>query len=438
MSKLNLSDFYKINKVSEVTDLDKKTLTLLYEPFIGHVSLSLYLTLLELSPLGENKEHQLSFLAKQVDITINDLDLAFKRLDATGLIRRYVQKDDEYNHYRIDLYAPLDPHNFFDDYLFTTLLRKYVGDEQFLELQSLFTLSTAANGENEITKSFLDVYGASINEDDYIEQLPNFSSGRKSAELEFSFDIEKFQNYLQKKYHISKDSLDAKQLNKIQRIATLHHFNEQKMASEVSHIYDPNAHKGTNIDFPTLIDNLRTQHLFDKLHKNTGKTKIFPKILKGDSNNVELSNMMETMDPVDFLCSLLNVDELPKVNANLIENLSTKYYLSNAAINALLFWVSINNNGNIYSNYVEAFAIPIKSADLYHASDVLDFLIKNKEEMDERKIEDMNKKRYANNRLQNSQKKPQVSEELEENDDDEEIDLDELKRQLKATGKNKK
>ena len=110
MEKLNLNDRFEVRLVSEITDLDKKTLTLLYQPLIGHVSLALYLTLIELAKT--NKENDILFLSKQLDVTLNDLLIAFSRLEALGLIRRFIEKEKLFNVYYLDVYAPKDPSGF--------------------------------------------------------------------------------------------------------------------------------------------------------------------------------------------------------------------------------------------------------------------------------------------------------------------------------------
>ena len=429
MSKLNLSDFYKINKVSEVTDLDKKTLTLLYEPFIGHVSLSLYLTLLELSPISKNKEHTLEFLVNQLDVTLQDLELAFYRLDATGLIRRYKEKINNKTIYTLNLYAPLEPSKFFNDYLFVTLLKKYVGEDQYNELVSLFMLDEENVDAEEVTMSFVDVYHPAINDEDYVAKMVNFSSGRKTSKLELNFDVNRFLEKLEKNYQINKDKLSDFELNKIERLAALYQISEDNMAKEVSHVFNTNNENGNNIDFDSLISNLQVYNLVGTLKRP--KRKGTPKILKGTSNNVALINTMETTLPVEFLCNLLNVDELPKVNAVLINNLALKYNLTNGAINALIFWVIMNNNGNIINNYVESFATPLKANNLDTAVDVLDFLESNRDEINARKKNEKKMKHHDDKRTENAKKTPQNHDKLE-NNDDEDFDLEDLKRRLKG------
>ena len=61
MQKLNGNDIYEARVVSLINDIDIKTLTLLYQPFIGHLSVALFLTLKETSLLNQANREKLNF-----------------------------------------------------------------------------------------------------------------------------------------------------------------------------------------------------------------------------------------------------------------------------------------------------------------------------------------------------------------------------------------
>ena len=144
------------------------------------------------------------------------------------------------------------------------------------------------------------------------------------------------------------------------------------MAEQVSHVLDPRGKAGNNIDFDALKENLEAENIFKEYL--VPKKKSEPQILKGETNNIVLMNIMETDEPQRFLCRLLNIAELPRANKRLIDNLALKYNFNNAVINALIFWVLKNNEGNLVTNYVESFAIPLKANSFTKAVDVLDYL----------------------------------------------------------------
>ncbi len=420
MEKLNLNDRYEVRLVSEITDLDKKTLTLLYQPLIGHVSLALYLTLVELGKTS--KENDILFLSKQLDVTLNDLLIAFSRLEALGLIRRFVEKEKLFNVYYLDVYAPKDPNGFFNDIIFVSLLKKYVGNDHFEELVNAFKLEQSAKKGKEVSASITDVFHPSLDDVNFKEQMVNFSTGRKTSNLEISFNQNKFLTILNEKYGISKEMLNKTQVNKISRLATLHHFDEKRMAEQVSHVLDPRAKAGNNIDFDALKENLEAENIFNEYL--VPKKKSEPQILKGETNNIVLMNIMETDEPQRFLCRLLNIAELPRANKRLIDNLALKYNFNNAVINALIFWVLKNNEGSLVTNYVESFAIPLKANNFTKAVDVLDYL-----DSQLLKINDSKKRDVT---LETSLDKENVEQEekKEEKSGEVNVDLEELRRKL--------
>ena len=90
-SLLPLDNFYVVNKTI-LDDQDRLTLTLLYQPIIGSIAVSLYLTLW--SFLDKNKITSTSNthndLVVSMQLKLEDIKEAKDKLEAIGLIKTYL------------------------------------------------------------------------------------------------------------------------------------------------------------------------------------------------------------------------------------------------------------------------------------------------------------------------------------------------------------
>ena len=105
-SLLPLDNFVVINKTI-LENQDRLILTLLYQPIIGSISISLYLTLW--SFLDRNKVNSLNNthndLVISMQLKLDDIKEAKDKLEAIGLIKTYLKKG-EVNNYIYELYGP--------------------------------------------------------------------------------------------------------------------------------------------------------------------------------------------------------------------------------------------------------------------------------------------------------------------------------------------
>jgi replication initiation and membrane attachment protein len=414
MQKLNGNDIYEARVVSLINDIDIKTLTLLYQPFIGHLSVALFLTLKETSLLNQAKPRKVEFLTKQLDASLLDLAIAFSRLEAVGLVKTRQIKEKRYNYYFYELYAPFEPKAFFEDVIFSKLLVQYVGSETYTELSRAFMVDASFSEGEDITSTFTEVFNPTLELGDL--NIKHFSSGRKTKDIAISFNTDRFLTILKDKYLISESSLDEKEISHIERLATFYHFDEELLASQVSIAFEPSKGKGEKVDLSKLSFNLKTLVEYPNVSKKHRQSKSSQ--LKGDSLNTQLINLMETLSPPRFLSAQMNNHEIPRSDAILLENLAIKTGLTNGAINALVFWVLVNNNQQLASNYVEKIAGSIKRLELESAADVLDYLEESKKE--------------AKKNTKVSKKPSKAKEELDEVSDE---DMDALIKRMEKLNK---
>ena len=158
-SLLPLDNFYVVNKTI-LDDQDRLTLTLLYQPIIGSIAVSLYLTLW--SFLDKNKITSTSNthndLVVSMQLKLEDIKEAKDKLEAIGLIKTYLKKGDV-NNYVYELYGPLSAFEFINNPILNTALYNNINKKEYKRIIDLFSMPKIdLKGYQDISCSFNDVY----------------------------------------------------------------------------------------------------------------------------------------------------------------------------------------------------------------------------------------------------------------------------------------
>ena len=156
---LPLDNFVVINKTI-LNSQDRLTLTLLYQPIVGSIAVSLYLTLW--SFLDRNKFNSLgnthNDLAISMQLKLDDIKEAKDKLEAIGLIKTYLKKG-EVNSYIYELYGPLSAYEFFNNPILDTALYNNLNKKEYKRIVDSFSLPKVdLKGYQDISSSFKDVY----------------------------------------------------------------------------------------------------------------------------------------------------------------------------------------------------------------------------------------------------------------------------------------
>ena len=130
------ADIYTVINQSVLTEVDKQVLISLYEPIIGSTAVSLFLTLWQDLEKGElisrdlNHHHLMVTLKKP----LNDIEVARHALEAVGLLKTYLKKNENNNEY----YSPLSAYEFFNHPVLSTLLLNNVGEMEYKYLNEYY------------------------------------------------------------------------------------------------------------------------------------------------------------------------------------------------------------------------------------------------------------------------------------------------------------
>ena len=367
---LPLDNFVVINKTI-LNSQDRLTLTLLYQPIVGSIAVSLYLTLW--SFLDRNKFNSLgnthNDLAISMQLKLDDIKEAKDKLEAIGLIKTYLKKG-EINSYIYELYGPLSAYEFFNNPILDTALYNNLNKKEYKRIVDSFSLPKVdLKGYQDISSSFKDVYNFVSTE----KAGNNNIKRAKHLDLSFEPNI----NFNEVLSLIPEELLNIRSISK----------DTKELIYELAFIYDlendaiseiiKNSLVDRKIDINLLKENCRSFYKFE--HKGKIPKIVYqnqPQYLRqGQVNNTKKSkliNQFETTSPYEFL-SLKQDSKPTEKDMEIIEYLMIEQKLNPGVVNVLLDYVLKINNNKLVRKFVEQIAVQWKRSKIETVSDAIDF-----------------------------------------------------------------
>jgi replication initiation and membrane attachment protein len=155
-------DRFAVRTSNHITDIDRLTLTLLYQPLTGAMAHSLYITML--SQLehdqywsNEQTHRQLMLL---LGVSLEVIYEERKKLEGIGLLKTFKCKDESGGAtYLYELQAPMTPKQFFENDVLSVYLFNRLGKTHYRQLRDRFTLDKLDHEQyQEMTYAFDEVY----------------------------------------------------------------------------------------------------------------------------------------------------------------------------------------------------------------------------------------------------------------------------------------
>ena len=174
MEVLHTNDLFKVKLASFLTDFDRKVLSELYQPMIGYSALGLFMTLwskYERKAAIDFVQHTILFDTMQINL--KDFLEAKNKLEAVGLLRTFLNKENDIKKYVYVLYSPKSPKDFFDDVLFSGTLTKMIGEKQATAIARTFESKNRKEPDDfkEISASFVEVFNPIFNDECFANKL---------------------------------------------------------------------------------------------------------------------------------------------------------------------------------------------------------------------------------------------------------------------------
>ncbi len=355
--KLLPADTYIVVNKTILSLEDRKKITMLYQPIIGHTAVSLYLTLIDDLEKREFMSSELTHhhLMSTMQLKLNDIVIAREKLEAIGLLKTYV-KEENVNNFVYVLYSPLAVSDFFSHPVLSVVLYNNLGKKEFDKLISYFKVPKLnLKDYTDITASFSSIFSVSsgntvIENDNIIKK--NIGSIKMDEKVDFSLLISSIPKNL-----VNEKCFNDEVKNLINSLAFTYNIDDLNMQGLVRN----NINEKGLIDKEGLIQAARDFYEFD----NAGKlpTLIYskqPGYLKspqGDtSNRAKMIYIFENVTPYDYLRSKYKTGEPTLRELQIIEDLMVKQKMKPGVVNVLISYVLKVNNNKFTRSYVETIA----------------------------------------------------------------------------------
>lgn len=355
--KLLPADTYIVVNKTILSLEDRKKITMLYQPIIGHTAVSLYLTLIDDLEKREfmSEEQTHHHLVSTMQLKLNDIIIAREKLEAVGLLKTYV-KEENVNNFIYVLYSPLAVSDFFTHPVLSVVLYNNLGKKEFDKLINYFKVPKINLKEyKEITASFSSVFNTIsgnviIDNDNVVKK--NIGTIKMDEKIDFSLLISSIPKKL-----LNEKCFDDEMKNLINSLAFTYNIDDLHMQGFVR---DSLNEKGL-IDKDELIKAARNYYEFD----NAGKlpTLIYskqPDYLKspiGDtSKRAKMIYTFENVTPLDYFRSKYKVGEPTLKELQIIEDLMVNQKMKPGVVNVLISYVLKVNNNKFTKGYVDSVA----------------------------------------------------------------------------------
>ena len=370
------ADTYIVYNKTILNDFDKKILISFYEPIVGYLPISLYLSLWnDLDNLEISREythhHLMSILRSKLDL----IREARSSLEAVGLLKTYIHKD--LKKYVYELYSPLTPSEFFNHPILNVVLYNNVGSTEYERLKSNYQKKKIdLKDYKDISKMIDEVYTSS-------SDIPTFTAidrtiGNISCDNQVDFDFIMSS--------IPKGIINDKALNKktrelINELAFLYKMNSLKMTEVIRSVLNEYG----MIDKNNLRIACRKVYEFNHNSLPTLVYRSQPEYLKSpkgdDTPKGKIIQIFENINPVDYLRIKNKGSKPTNSEMKIIEQLIIDMEMKPAVVNVLLDYVLRKNNNKLNKGYIETIAGQWKRANLKTAEEAMKFAEKENKRM---------------------------------------------------------
>ncbi len=364
------ADKYMVINKTTLSELDRKNLVNLYEPIIGSVAVSLYLTLWrDLDRFNivsiEYTHHHLMTILKT---SLEDIKKARIALEGVGLIRTYYEKGEP-NNYVYELYSPLNAKEFFANPIFSVVLYNNVGSYEYDLLKKEYqVMKFDLKNFEEITTKFDEAYTSSS--DFYTFEAIGRTTLPLNMQDQVDFDL--LISSLPKGL-INEKAFNRKVKELINQLALIYDIDTLKMVE----ILRMTLNEKGFIDKEAL--RLQTRKYYQYNHQGKLPTIIYrtqPSYLKTPSGDTSkrgrIIEVFENTSPYDFLVSKHKGANPTSRDLRILEELLIDVELPPAVTNVLIDYVLKKNNNKLNQAFIETIAGQWKRLGIKTAKEAMD------------------------------------------------------------------
>lgn len=351
------ADTYIVVNKTIINDSDKKMVSMLYQPIIGHTAVSLYFTLCDDLLKKEIMSDELTHhhLMATMQLKLEDIVIAREKLEAVGLIKTYLKKD-HVNNYVYVLYSPLTANEFFSHPVLNIVLYNNLGKKEYDKIVNCYKIPKVSFKDYEdITKEFNKVF-TSTSGNIFIENDNIVEKTKGDIIINNNIDFNMLISSLPKSM-INDKCFNEEIKNLIESLSYIYNIDNLNMQILVRN----NINEKGLIDKTEFRKSCRNFYQFEQGGKLPtliySKQPEYLKTPEGDtSNRAKQIYTFENITPYDYLKSKYKTGEPSIRELQIIEDLMVNLKMKPGVINVLISYVLKVNNQKFTRNYVETVA----------------------------------------------------------------------------------
>lgn len=360
-------DQYIVSVDGELNQGDSKVLTFLYQPLIGPVCISLYMTLRNQIELGKLRSEPTShyYIMNLLDLNLPEIYSARQKLEAIGLMETFVKKDDDLRLFLYVLKPPLSPRQFFSDGLLNIYLYQKIGKEYYQRLKHGFAdEAIPQDGFENVTKAFQDVFATShypFHEDLTIRdselKLPSKQGATPVSVAPDTFDFDLLMAGIHESM-VPPEAITPEVKDVILKLAFLYEIDPIQMKN----ILYRSVNENNEIDLEVLRKNARDWYTIEhysslpKLVDRVQSPLYQSEITVPKTQEERLIRYLETVSPRQVLADLSDGSEPVESDLKLIEDIMIRLKLTPGVVNVLIQYCMLQTDMKLSRSYVEKIA----------------------------------------------------------------------------------
>lgn len=360
MKEINIlpADTFVVVNRTILNENDRKIISMLYQPIIGSMAVSLYYTLwadLDKTELL-SAEYTHHHLMTSLRIKMESIVTARKKLEAVGLLKTFVKKGNV-NNYVYEMFSPISASEFFNHPILNIVLYNNVGKKEYESLLKYFKVPRInLSSYEELTSTFDSVFESvpASSYDNLNEDLRVNKTGEIKIDNAFDFDL--LISLVPNGVITSKTfSKEVKEL--INNLSFVYNLDASGMKSPILNAIKENG----LIDKVLLRKNVRNYYKYENENKLPSLVyKSQPEYLKnpvgaGDKR-AKMIYVFENTTPYNFLKGRSNGAKPSSRDLNLLEILLSDFKLNPGVVNVLIDYVLKINNKKLTRGFLETIA----------------------------------------------------------------------------------
>lgn len=364
------ADQYKVSSAGLLHDYDRKIVTRLYQPLIGPICFSLYMTFW--SELEENRLWSEPIthysLMNTLGLNLRAIYEARLQLEGIGLLNVYKKEIGDVSEFVYEINPPLTPRQFFTDGMLNIYLFKKIGKVQYNRLKRFFADDVLPIHEYEnVTKTFAEIFASDhslyVSDEAKQEVVPlpsqqfiDRKEGKEPAGFENNFNFDLLMAGLTSSL-VSKQAFTPKIKSMVAKLAFLYGIDPLEMQKLIigatfNDVIDEEHLRKSARDWYQIERQVDMPSLIQRIQPPKYRTQVDqPK-----TQEEEYIQYLETTSPLEVMKHNYNGGEVVEADLKIIENVMMNQNLNPGVVNVLIEYVMIKAEKKFTKNYVEKIA----------------------------------------------------------------------------------